>query len=138
QPHKGWRETPIPDEGGAATERQLAKAGCHHCPGLGLGRGWSWLMCPWCRSDPFRREQHADCAGEDVQVEAQTPVLDVGEVKVHVEFERRTVARRNLPQTRDAGFHVKAPELVEFVMVDLVDRVRPRSNQAHLSAQHIP
>jgi len=45
---------------------------------------------------------------------------------------------RNLPQTRDPGFHVEAPELLKFVVVDLVDRMRPRSNQAHLSAQHVP
>ena len=57
---------------------------------------------------------------------------------MHVEFERRTVARRDLPQAGNAGFHVEAPELVKFVMVDLVDRMRPRSDQAHLAAQHVP
>ena len=116
----------------------VAKAGCRHCPGLRLGRGWSWLVCPWRASGSFRREQHANCAGEDAQVQPQTPVLDVGEIKVHVELKRGTVACRNLPQTRDARFHVQSPELVKFVVVDLVDRMRPRSDQAHLPAQHVP
>src|SRR5208282_343012 len=138
RPRKGWRETPIPGEEGAAAARQLAKAGCRHCPGLGLGHCWSWLVCPWCGSGSFRREQHADCAGEDAQVQAQTPVLDVGEIKVHVELERRTVARRNLPETRDAGFHVQAAVVLEFVMIDLVDGMRPRSDQAHFSEQYVP
>src|SRR5208282_3648512 len=143
RPRKGRRETPIPGTGGAAAERRLAKAGCRDCPGLKPGRGWSlleclWLVCPWLESDSFRHEQHANRAGEDTQVQEQTPVLDVSEIKVHVELERRTAARRNLPQTRDAGFHVKAPVVVKFVMIDFVDGMRPRSNQAHFSAQHVP
>src|ERR1700694_1358397 len=47
RPHKGWRERPIPDEEGEATEWQRAKAGYPRCPGLRLGRGWSWLVCSW-------------------------------------------------------------------------------------------
>src|SRR5260221_11119388 len=57
---------------------------------------------------------------------------------MHVEFERRTIPRRNLPETRDPGFNVKAPELVKFVVVDLINRMRPRPNQAHLPTQHVP
>src|SRR5208282_5320205 len=138
QTRKGRREKPIPGEAGEAADRQRAKAGCRHSRALKPGRGWSWLVCSWRRSGSFRREQHANCVGEDAQVQTQTPVLDVSEIKVHVEFERRTVARRDLPKTCNARFHVKAPELVKFVMVDLVDRMRPRSNQAHLAAQHVP
>src|SRR6266852_6778946 len=137
RPHKGWREKPIPDEGGEAADRQRAKAGCSRCPGLKPGRGWSWLVCPWRESGSFRREQHPNCAGEDAQVQAQTPVLDVGEIKVQVEFERRTVASGNLPETGDARFHVKPPVVVKFVMADLVNRMRAGSNQAHLPAQHV-
>src|SRR5208282_3911329 len=86
RPRKGWREKLVPGEEGAAAERPRAKARCRHCPGLKLGRD-----CSWRELDSFRREQHADCAGEDAQVQAQTPVLDVGEIQVHVEFKRRMV-----------------------------------------------
>src|SRR5713226_6663140 len=133
RPRKEWREKPIPDEGGEAADRQRAKAGCRRCPELKLGLG-----CSSRGSGSFRREQHANCAGEDAQVQAQAPVLDVGEIKVHVEFERRTVASGNLPETGDAGFHVKAPVVVKFVMADLVHRMRTLSNQTHLPAQHVP
>src|SRR5580692_11928215 len=90
------------------------------------------------RSGSLRREQHANRAGENAQVQAQAPVLDVSEIEVHVEFERRTVARGNLPETRDARLHIQATELVKFVVIDLIDGMRPRSNQAHVSAQHVP
>src|SRR5258708_24818789 len=132
QPNKGSREKPIPGEVGEAAERQRAKAGYRRFPELELGRRSS------LDSGSFRREQDPNCACKDAQVQAQTPVFDVGKVKMHVEFERQTIPRRNLPETRDPGFNVKAPELVKFVMVDVVDRMRTRPNQAHLLAQHIP
>src|SRR5208283_216563 len=138
RPRKGWRERLSQSEEGAAADRQPAKAGCRHFPGLKPGRGWSWLVFPWRRSGSFRREQHVNRACEDAQVQKQTPVLDVGEIKVHVEFERRTPARGNLPKTGDAGFYVKAPVVLKFVLADLGDGMRPRPNQAHLPAQHIP
>ena len=57
---------------------------------------------------------------------------------MHVEIERRAAARTNLPETRDARFHVKPAELVKFVMVDLIHRMGTRSNQAHLPVQYVP
>ena len=39
------------------------------------------------RSNPFRREENAERAQENAQVEAQGPVLDIGEIEVHVEIE---------------------------------------------------
>src|SRR5260370_8067909 len=119
RPRRGWREKPIPDEGGEAADRQRAKAGCRRCPRLKLVRG-----CSSRGLGSFRREEHANCASEDTQVQAQAPILDVGEIEVHVDLERRTVASGNLPETGHAGFHVKAPVVVKFVMAGLVRRMR--------------
>src|SRR5208337_1574268 len=138
RPRKGWRGRLSQSEEGAAADRQPAKAGCRHFPGLKPRRGWSWLVCPWRRSGSFRCEQHVNRACEDAQVQKQAPVLDVGEIKVHVEFKRWTTARGNLPKTGDAGFYVKAPVVLQFVLADLGDGMRPRPDQAHLPVQHIP
>jgi len=57
---------------------------------------------------------------------------------MHVEIERWTVARGDLPESGHPRFHVQAPVVVKFVAANFVHRVRPRPHQAHLPAQHIP
>src|SRR5260370_37089023 len=94
RPRKEWREKPMPDEGGEAADRQRAKAGCRRCPRLKLVRD-----CSWRGSGSFRREQHANCAGKDAQIQEQPPVLDEGGIKVQVDFERRTVWTWIRPET---------------------------------------
>src|SRR6266446_3775860 len=89
-------------------------------------------------SGALRRKEHPNRGHQDAYVEGQSPVLDIGEIEMHVEIERWTVARGDLPESGHPRLHVQAPVVVEFVAADFVHRVRPRPHQAHLPAQHIP
>ena len=73
-----------------------------------------------------------------MQIEAQVPVLDIGQIEMHIEIERCTLARADLPESGHAGLHVQAPVVVKLVAIDFIHRMRAWPNQAHLSTQHIP
>src|SRR5580700_5650993 len=97
------------------------------------------VVCESMRwSDSFWREEHANCADEDAQIEEQGPVLDVSEIQVHIELERRTISGGNLPEAGDAGFHVEAAVVVELVVINIVDGMRPRADKAHFAAEDVP
>src|SRR5437899_5272728 len=89
-------------------------------------------------SGALRRKHHPNRGHQDAYVEGQSPVLDIGEIEMHVEIERWTVARGDLPESGHPRFHVQASVVVKFVAANFVHRVRPRPHQAHLPAQHIP
>src|SRR5271154_4018670 len=50
-------------------------------------------------------------ADKNLEIEPDTPVLDVGRIEGDVAVKRGVLARLYLPQSRHAGKHVEAPQM---------------------------
>ena len=68
---------------------------------------------------------------------AKTPVLDISKVELHAGFEGRIAARSHLPEPSDAGLNVETPQIFGTVEFNVVERVRARANQAHVTADYV-
>ena len=66
-------------------------------------------------------------------------VLRVAKVEAHHLVERRAAAAGDLPETGDArlGFE-HAAAVPGLVLLDLVRQRRPRADERHVAAQHVP
>src|SRR5437867_688581 len=87
---------------------------------------------------PSAGENRRHRAGQDLQVEAERPVLDVVDVEHDPFVEAELAATADLPQAGDAGYDLEAAPLPLFVALDLVGDRWTWPNQAHLTPQHVP
>src|SRR6202034_4911927 len=74
---------------------------------------------------------------EDAQIEPEAPVLNVGGVEGNVLREGWIVARLHLPQAGEARQDFEAAEMLQFVFFYFGGDWGPRTDDAHLPAQHI-
>src|SRR2546430_8223365 len=89
-------------------------------------------------SHPTPFEDGGDRLTENAHVKPQIPVLDVLNIQCDVAFKRRITTGRNLPQSGNSGDEIESPQMLEFVLADVINRVRARTDQAHVAEQHIP
>src|ERR1700690_1210654 len=77
---------------------------------------------------------------EDLAIEPERPVVDVGEVKADPVGEvGDVVAPADLPEAGEARLDAQAaPVGVVVEALDLLDRERARPDEAHLPAHHVP
>src|SRR5436189_262637 len=83
-------------------------------------------------------EQRNRCPEEDLQVDARGTVLDVPEVELYSVRPRQAGSAVDLRPAGDPGVDVEAVALPLVVGLDLVAQRRPRPDQRHLAAHHIP
>src|SRR3954470_24122602 len=89
-------------------------------------------------SHPTPFEYGGDRLTENAQVKPQIPVLDVLNIQFDVAFERWVSACRHLPQSGNSGNKVESAQMLEFVLTDVINRVRAGADQAHVAEQHVP
>src|ERR1035437_750054 len=82
-------------------------------------------------------EDYADGAGEDLHVQPETPILDVGSVEGDVAVEGGVLPRLNLPEASHAGEDVEAAKVGDVILLDLGGHGRAWANQAHVSAKNV-
>src|SRR6185436_17404814 len=75
---------------------------------------------------------------QDRKVEAQRAVLDVPDVELDALGPGELRAAVHLRPAREAGPEVEPMPLVLVVLLDLVAQRRPRADDAHVAAQHVP
>src|SRR5947208_10251507 len=85
---------------------------------------------------PFEYGGHR--LAENAHVKPQIPVLDVLNIQCDVAFKRRITPGRNLPQPGNSGNEIESPQMLEFVLADVINRVRARPDQAHVAEQYVP
>src|ERR687885_657201 len=83
-------------------------------------------------------EERERRAREDLQVEPRRAVLDVPDVELDPLVPRQPRAAVDLRPAGDPRLHVQPPALVRRVLLHLVAKRRPRSDQAHVATQHVP
>src|SRR5262249_21943244 len=78
---------------------------------------------------------------QDLQIEAETPALDVVEVVLDPLLDRRVAAPAvDLRPAGDPGLHLVAEHVAGHAATEFLDEARalgPRADQAHLTAQHV-
>src|SRR5690348_5048583 len=84
------------------------------------------------------RTHQANGPGENAQIERQRLVLDIPEVEFDPLGPRQRRTAIDLRPPRDAGLDPQAPELALRVLADLHRNGRSRTDDRHLSADHVP
>jgi hypothetical protein len=82
-------------------------------------------------------QNHLRGSQKNLQVQPQTPILDVRQIKGYIAIERWILARVNLPKAGNAGQHFKPAKVLQLVLSDLVGQRRPGANQAHITKQDV-
>src|SRR4029079_18012546 len=80
----------------------------------------------------------AERAPEDLQVEAERPVVDVPDVLLDPLGPADRLAAVYLRPARDPRLDSESTAVVLGVVLRLLDEVRPRPDQAHLAAEDVP
>src|SRR6266542_3421563 len=83
-------------------------------------------------------EERGRGAQEDLQVEPRGAVLDVPDVQLDALCPRQPGAAVDLGPAGDAGLDLQPPALASRVLLDLVAQGRPRADDAHVPAHHVP
>src|SRR6185369_9621288 len=76
-------------------------------------------------------------SGQDSQVAAERPALEILHVELDHLVEREMVAAANLPQPGNSWRRLQAPQMPRLVEFKLVGQSRARPNQAHLAVYHV-
>ena len=83
------------------------------------------------RSGAGAGEDYADGAQDDLEIEPDAPVFDVGHVERDVAVEGGILASLHLPEAGDAGRDIEAAQMAELVLLDFAgdaaDAARRRS-----------
>ncbi len=82
-------------------------------------------------------EDDADGAHDDLEIEPDAPVLDVGDIERNIAVERGILAALHLPETGDARRDIEAAQMVELVFHHFAGNRRTRTDHAHVAAQNI-
>src|SRR5438876_3260739 len=85
----------------------------------------------------FASHHDGDRAQQNLEIEAQRPVVHVEEVHLHPPLEVHGVAPTDLPEAGDPGSHGEAPALGALDLTRLVHRQWPGPHQAHLPLEDI-
>src|SRR5580704_7203492 len=88
-------------------------------------------------SIPLRPQHHRQGLQQNLRVQSQTPPFDVLEIERHIRFERRIAPRRHLPQSRHSRLYIQPPQIFRSISLDIVHRMWPRSDQTHISQNHV-
>ena len=75
---------------------------------------------------------------EDRDVQPDRPVLEVVEVEPDQVVEAEARAARDLPEAGHAGEHEVALAVPGLELLVVAQRQRPRADEAHLAAEHVP
>src|SRR6202035_2382055 len=76
---------------------------------------------------------------QNLQIQPDGPGTRILQIETHHFIKTCPTTSLNLPQTRDAGFDFQnTPPVPHFVLLEFVGERRTRTNQRHVSAQHIP
>src|SRR5215472_3930690 len=90
----------------------------------------------------FVEEAFDDREPDDLQVEADRPVLNVIKVVLDSLVERRVAAPAvYLGPARHAGLHLVAQHVLRNAVLELLDEMRalrPRADNRHVAAQDVP
>src|SRR6185312_2922459 len=70
-------------------------------------------------------QDHEQCLPQDPEVQSQTPVFDVFQVEGHVALERRVAPGGDLPQSGDPRGHVEAAQMLQAILLEVVEGMRP-------------
>lgn len=91
-----------------------------------------------CGIPPPSPEEHdLDRLEYDLDIEQETPILDVEDIQADFLVERILMPSVSLRHSRDSRLEGEDPLLMILVEVDLSRLMRPRSDERHLSSQHI-
>src|SRR5690242_11724753 len=71
-------------------------------------------------------------------IQREAAGVDIFAVQLHSSIKRRITPRRDLPKPGDPRRDVEPSEMFNIVSIDIVDRVWPGPNQAHIPPDHIP
>src|SRR5262249_22586455 len=100
---------------------------------------------PASRSDSVRArvaEYAHERQRDDLEVEAQRPVLDVVEVVLDAAIERRVPAESvDLRPAGHAGLHVMTQHVARDLRAELIDVLRtfgPWADETHVADEHVP
>src|ERR1022692_5333357 len=77
-------------------------------------------------------------AQEDLEIEPQRPVVDVGEVELHPAVEVDMVAAFQHPGASQAGTHAQTPPLPVFILLHFLGNGGTRSDERHVTPQDVP
>src|SRR3954466_748836 len=89
-------------------------------------------------SHPTSFEHGGHGLAKNANIKPQVPVLDVLNIECDIALERWVSTCRALPQPCNSGNKVESLQMLEFVLADVIDGVRARSDQAHVAEQHVP
>ena len=87
---------------------------------------------------PMGKKHDANRFEEQKGIHPGRPVADVIRIQLNALFVGCVVAARYLPQARDAGFDHRIEAEIGAVFFDLFGDDRPRSDEAHVAADHVP
>src|SRR6185295_5125665 len=77
-------------------------------------------------------QDHEHRLPQNPEVQSQTPVLDVFQVEGHVPLKRWVAPGGDLPQSGDSRGDVEAAQMLQAILPEVVERMRPGADHAHL------
>src|SRR3989304_1444256 len=84
------------------------------------------------------KQHDAYRANQQVHVQPGRPVANVVGVELHTLVVGRVVTARHLPEPRDTRCDHRVETVVRPILLDLRGDDRPRADQAHFAADHVP
>jgi len=82
-------------------------------------------------------KHHGNGTHNDLEVEPDAPIIDIGHVERDVTGEGWVLAALDLPEAGDSGSHVETAQVVEIVLAHFAGQGWTRAYDAHLSAENI-
>ena len=98
----------------------------------GRSHGLRRLVRAVCRKHRRQGLQH------QLQIEPIIAASNIRQVHLKLFRKRQSAPTRNLPNASQAGFNQESLHIVERVAFDFLHNRRPRPNDAHAAAQHVP
>src|SRR3984885_4373825 len=95
------------------------------------GDGWKGLTPE--RLGASAAGHYRQCADENLEVEPDTPVLDVGGIEGDVAVKRGVLPRLYLPQAGHAGEHVETPQMAQVVALYFAGDRWTGADHAHVT-----
>src|ERR1039458_97135 len=131
------RETAQPAPSSSPEEDAAPAEVLDRLPPLPTEGTWPSWQIPMT-SLPAPSQHHRCRLKQNPQVHPQAPTVDVFNIQVYPSLERRIPSRRDLPKSRHPRQHIQTWQVFNRIGGKVVQRMRPRPDQAHLAFQHIP
>ena len=74
---------------------------------------------------------------ENSQIQKHIPVFNVLKIKQDILFERRIMARRDLPEASETGRDVETAKVLKIIALEIIFRMRPRADDAHIALKNV-